>query len=373
MAENESGQEKTEQPTPKRLNDAREKGDNPRSPELATASVFVGAVMSLIAFGGWMAGHAMAWMSNQLQSAGQGRGLGEALVDRAALSIGELMLAVGPLVATCLLFAFVAPAVMGFGFSTQALTPNAERLSPIAGLKRIFGTQGLGELVKSLLRIAILGAIGTVYYLAYEDRLLMLSQLPVAAAAAQGFGLILGLLMAMGVGLVLLAVADVPWQLWTWKRRLKMTRQELLEEMKEMEGRPEVKGQIRRLQQQLASGRMMEAVPTADVVVVNPTHYAVALKYDPKKAQAPIVVAKGVDEVALNIRKVANAHKVAIVEAPPLARVLHAQAELDREIPVKLYQAVAQVLSYVYQLKVWTPKRGAYPTLPDFGELEREP
>ncbi|MCZ8062235.1 flagellar biosynthesis protein FlhB [Silanimonas sp.] len=373
MAENENGQEKTEEPTPKRLKDSREKGDSPRSPELATAAVFVGALLALLAFGGWMAGHAMAWMGNQLRHAGEGRGLGADLVNRAGLSIGELMLAVGPLIVTCLLCAFVAPAVMGFNFSTEALTPNAERLSPIAGLKRIFGTQGLGELVKSLLRIAILGAIGTVYYLSYEDRLLQLSQLPVATAAAQGFDLILGLLIAMGLGLVLLAVADVPWQLWSWKRRLKMTRQELLEEMKEMEGRPEVKGHIRRMQQQLASGRMMEAVPTADVVVVNPTHYAVALKYDPKKAQAPIVVAKGLDEVALNIRKVASAHKVAIVEAPPLARVLHAQAELDREIPVKLYQAVAQVLSYVYQLKVWTPKRGAYPTLPDFGALEREP
>lgn len=372
MAESESGQEKTEQPTPKRLKDSREKGDSPRSPELATAAVFVGAILSLLAFGGWMAGHALQWMRDQLQSAGEGRGLGADLVARAGLSIGELMLAVAPLMATCVLFAFIAPTVMGFGFSTEALSPKFERLSPIAGLKRIFGTQGLGELVKSLLRIAILGAIGTVYFIVYEDRLLQLSQLPVASGAAQGFGLILGLLMAMGVGLALLAVADVPWQLWSWKRRLKMTRQELLEEMKEMEGRPEVKAHIRRMQQQLASGRMMEAVPTADVVVMNPTHYAVALKYDPKKAQAPIVVAKGIDEVALNIRKVADAHKVAIVEAPPLARVLHAQAELDREIPVKLYQAVAQVLSYVYQLKVWTPKRGAYPTLPDFGELERE-
>ena len=373
MAENENGQEKTEEPTPKRLKDAREKGDSPRSPELATAAVFVGAILALIAFGGWMAGHSLAWMGNQLRSAGEGRGLGADLVTRAGASIVELMLVVSPLLVSCVLFALVAPAAMGFNFSSEALSPKLERLSPIAGIKRIFGVQGLGELVKSLLRIAILGAIGTIYYLAYEDRLLQLSQLPVATGAAQGFGLILGLLMAMGVGLVLLAVADVPWQLWSWKRRLKMTRQELMEEMKEMEGRPEVKGQIRRMQQQLASGRMMEAVPNADVVVVNPTHYAVALKYDPKKAQAPIVVAKGLDEVALNIRKVASAHKVAIVEAPPLARVLHAQAELDREIPVKLYQAVAQVLSYVYQLKVWTPKRGAYPTLPDFGGLEREP
>lgn len=373
MAESESGQEKTEQPTPKRLQDAREKGDSPRSPELATAAVFCGAILGLIAFGGWMGGHAMTWMRNQLASAGQARGLGDDLLVRAGLSLGELMMAVGPIIATCVLFAFVAPAVLGVNFSTEALAPQLQRLSPIAGIKRIFGVQGLGELAKSLLRIALLGAIGTAYYVFYEDRLLQLSQLPLAAGAAAGFELILGLLMAMGAGLVLLALADVPFQFWSWKRRLKMTRQELLEEMKEMEGRPEVKGHIRRLQHEISSRRMMEAVPTADVVLVNPTHYAVALKYEAGRHRAPVVVAKGVDEVALAIRKVADANRVAIVSAPPLARVLYAQSELGREIPVKLYQAVAQVLSYVYQLKSWTPKRGAYPTLPDFGALERDP
>jgi flagellar biosynthetic protein FlhB len=371
MAESESGQEKTEQPSEKRLKDSREKGDSPRSPELATAAVFLGAVLALVAFGGWIAGHALGWMRNQLQNAGQGMGLGPELIQRAALSFGELMLYATPLMLACGLAAFVAPAVMGVGFSSEALAPKLERLSPLAGLKRIFGVQGFAEFLKSILRVLVLGSIGAVYYLVFEDELLQLSRIAPAAAAAQGFGLVLGLLVALGLGLALLAVADVPFQFWSWKRRLKMTRQEVLEEMKEMEGRPEVKAHIRRLQQEMSGRRMMEAVPTADVVVVNPTHYAVALKYEGGKHRAPIVVAKGLDEVALNIRKVAAAHRVAVVEAPPLARVLHAQAELDREIPVKLYQAVAQVLSYVYQLKVWTPKRGAYPTLPDFGELER--
>ncbi|MFN3965118.1 flagellar biosynthesis protein FlhB [Silanimonas lenta] len=370
MAESESGQEKTELPTPKRLEDARRKGDNPRSPELATAAVFSGAVLGLMLFGDWMAGHALAWMKNSLARAGEGRGMGQDLVDRGLLSLGELMLAIAPLMAMCLLFALVAPAVLGVRFSAEAMAPKPERLSPLQGVKRLFGMQALGELVKSLFRVLLLGGIGTAYFLLYEDRLLALSQLPVAAAAAQGFGLILGLLLAMGLGLGLLAAADVPFQFWNWKRRLKMTRQELREELKETDGNPEVKGQIRRLQQQVANRRMMEAVPTADVVVVNPTHYAVALKYDGNRHRAPVVVAKGIDEVALNIRKVAEAHRVAIVSAPPLARVLHAQGELGREIPVALYQAVAQVLSYVYQLKVWTPRRGPYPTLPDFGDLE---
>jgi flagellar biosynthetic protein FlhB len=371
MAESESGQEKTEQPTEKRLKDSRQKGDSPRSAELATASVFLAALGAIMAFGSWMTGSALDWMRNQLESAGEGRGLGPELLLRAELSFGELLLVATPVMAACLIASFIAPIALGFNFSTEALAPKLERLSPLAGMKRIWGVQGLGELVKSLLRIVILGLISATYYYFYEDELLQLINLQPAAGAAQGFSLVIGLLVSMGIGLGLLAVADVPFQLWSWKRRLKMTRQELLEEMKEMEGRPEVKAHIRRMQQEASGRRMMDAVPAADVVVVNPTHYAVALKYEGGKNRAPIVVAKGVDEMALNIRKIADAHKVAIVSAPPLARVLYAQGELDREIPVKLYQAVAQVLSYVYQLKVWTPKRGKYPTLPDFDDLER--
>ncbi len=371
MAESESGQEKTEQPTPKRLKDARERGDSPRSAELATASVFVASILALMAFGGWMAQHSLGWMREQLENAGQARGMGFELVSRMGLSAGELFLYVAPLLAVCFVAAFIAPVVMGFNFSTEALAPNMERLSPIAGLKRMWGAQGLGEFGKSLLRVLMLGTVGTIYFIVYEGDLLYLAQLPLATAAPMGFSLILGLLIVMGAGLVLLAALDVPFQLWSWKRRLKMTRQELLEESKEMEGRPEVKQHIRRLQHEMANRRMMEAVPTADVVVVNPTHYAVALKYDNSKARAPIVVAKGTDEVALNIRKVADAHKVPIVSAPPLARVLHAQSEIGREIPVKLYQAVAQVLSYVYQLRVWNPRRGPHPSLPGFDDLER--
>jgi len=371
MAENENGQEKTEQPTPKRLLDSREKGDSPRSPELATAAVFLGAVGALAGFGAWIGSRTLGWMREHLQFAGAGAGLGPDLPGRAALILGELMLYATPLMLACGLAAFIAPAVMGVDISAEAMAPKWERLSPIAGLKRIFGVQGLGEFVKSLLRVLVLGGIGTLYYLLYEDELLQLARVAPAAGVGLGFDLVKGLLLALGVGLALLAVADVPFQFWSWKRRLKMTRHELLEEMKETDGRPEVKGHIRRLQQEMSNRRMMEAVPSADVVVVNPTHYAVALKYEGGKQRAPVVVAKGVDEMALNIRKVAAAHRVAIIEAPPLARVLHAQGQLDREIPVKLYQAVAQVLSYVYQLKVWTPKRGAYPTLPDFGELER--
>lgn len=372
MAENENGQEKTELPTPKRLKDAREKGDNPRSQELATAAVFLAAAFALLAFGDWMGERMLTWMRAQLEQAGQARGLGPDLPTLALQAMGELLLVVLPIIALCLLACAVAPAVMGFGFSAKAMAPQWQRVSPLAGIKRLWGIYGLGEFVKAVLRVLLLGVVTFAYYLAFEDELLALALMPVTMAAIEGFALIISLLLAMGAVLVLLAVADVPFQWWSWKRRLKMTRQELLEELKETDGRPEVKGHIRQMQHQLSGRRMMEAVPKADVVLVNPTHYAVALKYDSKKARAPVVVAKGVDEVALAIRKVADAHRVPIVSAPPLARLLHAKVELDREIPVKLYQAVAQVLSYVYQLKAWTPRQGAYPTLPDFGSLERE-
>lgn len=372
MAENENGQEKTELPTPKRLQDARDKGDSPRSQELATAAVFLAAALAMMAFGGWMGRHMLDWMRYHLERAGSGRNLGTELPAQAAMIGGELLLLVLPVIGLCLLACAVAPAVMGLGFSAKAMAPQWQRVSPLAGIKRLWGVQGLGEFVKAVLRVVLLGAVTFAYYLAFEDELLALALMPVATAAGEGFALVLGLLVAMGAVLVLLAAADVPFQLWNWKRRLKMTRQELTEELKETDGRPEVKGHIRRLQQQLSNRRMMEAVPQADVVLVNPTHYAVALKYDPAKARAPVLVAKGVDEVALAIRKVAAAHRVPVLSAPPLARVLHARVELDREIPVKLYQAVAQVLSHVYQLKVWTPKRGPYPALPDFDELERE-
>ena len=371
MAESESGQEKTEQPTPKRLNDARERGDSPRSAELATASVFIASILVFMAFGGWMTQQALGWMREQLENAGQARGMGFELVARMGLSAGELFMYMGPLFIVCFMAAFVAPLVMGLNISTEALAPNLERLSPLAGIKRMWGPQGLGEFGKSLLRVLMLGTVGTLYFIAFEGDLLYLAQLPLATAAPVGFSLILGLLVVMGVGLLLLAALDVPFQLWSWKRRQKMTLQEVLEESKETDGRPEVKQNIRRLQHEMANRRMMDAVPTADVIVVNPTHYAVALKYDTAKARAPIVVAKGADEVALHIRKIADAHKVPIVSAPPLARVLYAQSQIGREIPVKLYQAVAQVLSYVYQLRVWNPRRGPHPNLPGFDDLER--
>src|SRR5690606_25736793 len=187
-------------------------------------------------------------------------------------------------------------------------------------------------------------------------------------AARTGLGFAGRLIGAAAVALLLLAAADAPYQKWNWTRKLKMTRQEVREEMKETDGNPQVKGKIRQMQYQMSQRRMMEAVPTADVVVVNPTHYAVALKYDGGTMRAPTVVAKGVDEVALRIREVAARHRVALVSAPPLARALYREGQLGKEIPVRLYAAVAQVLSYVYQLRAW--RAGTLRAHPELGRVE---
>ncbi len=354
MAENENGQEKTEEPSLKRLQDAREKGNVPRSSELATVAVFGAGVASLLAMGGSVTVQAKDWMRGALSP---DIALLESPQDMFGYT-GDLLLGflwiLAPLMLATLLACFVAPAVMGgFNFATKGLVPDLKKLDPMAGLKRIYGPEGLAELLKSLLRVLLVGGAATLFLWPAMPRLRAMLHQPLEQAAAGGMKFALWMLMATAAAMLLVALVDAPYQKWSWRRKLMMTRQELREEMKESEGRPEVKGRIRQLQHEMSQRRMMEDLPTADVVVVNPTHYAVALKYDGDAMRAPRVIAKGVDEMALRIREVAGQHRITLVEAPPLARVLYRDADIGQEIPVKLYAAVAQVLSYVYQLRTW--------------------
>lgn len=364
MAENEDGQEKTEQPTPRRREKAAGEGNLPRSRELGTAAVFGVAVIGLMAGGPLFGKAAAGWMRHALSP-------DPALLDQPGELFGymglmllKLLVVALPLIGLSVLACFVAPALMGgLQFSGKALMPKPDRLNPLAGLKRIYSADGLAELAKSLLRVAMLGvACGAVLVHGFD----VLRGMPAQSledAARTGLQFAGRLLGAAAVALLLLAAIDAPYQKWNWTRKLKMTRQEVREEMKETDGNPQVKGKIRQMQLQMSQRRMMEAVPTADVVVVNPTHYAVALKYDGGTMGAPRVVAKGVDELALRIRALAGEHRITLVEAPPLARALYREGELDKEIPVRLYAAVAQVLSYVYQLRAWRPGSGRPPQL----------
>lgn len=347
-----SAQDRTERATPKRLADARKKGQVPRSRELSAAAVVLAGAGGVLAWGGSAAEGAAALLRQSYAGIVPALDDPSLLPTRAAELAGQGFMQVLPILGLTTVAALAAPMLIGgWNFSPGAAAPDFARVNPLSGLKRIFSANSLAELFKALLKFLLIAAIASGVIWSDRDRLLALGALPAASAVAEGLRLSLDALLWMGGGLLLIAAIDVPWQLFQHAKQLRMTKQEVREEYKQSEGKPEVKAKIRRLQQELANARMMEKVPGADVVVTNPTHYAVALSYSAGKDRAPRVVAKGADELARAIRELAAEHRVPLVEAPPLARALYRSCDLDDEIPSALYQAVAQVLSYVYQLR----------------------
>ncbi|NNF50993.1 MAG: flagellar biosynthesis protein FlhB [Gammaproteobacteria bacterium] len=345
-------QERTEQPTPKRLKDAREKGQVPRSRELTAALVMVcGAATCLLA------GRAMLEDLSAVLRAGLSfpvtSGMDSAALTEAfAFGISGGLQVIAPLLIVLLAVAVLAPTLTGgWSFSVKAMAPKLDKLSPLKGLKRIFGAKGLVELLKALAKALVVTGVAIMLLLGLADQLLSLGSGPVGPALDTAAGLVGGSLLILSASLVLIAAVDVPFQLWNHKRQLKMTLQEVKDELKDTDGRPEVRSRLRALQQERARQRMLLDVPTADVVITNPTHYAVALKYDDALMRAPVVIAKGVDEVAARIREIADTNGVPLFEAPPLARALFRSADINDEIPPRLYAAVAQVLTWIYQLR----------------------
>jgi flagellar biosynthetic protein FlhB len=345
-------QERTEQPSEKRLREAREKGDLPRSRDLSGALVVLAAVAAL-----------MSGSQGALLHARRIYGLGLSY-GRDALFSGELPTRVlggalrealqlfAPVALATLLATFLAPMLLGgLSFSAQALQPKFERLDPIAGLGRLVSMRGLVELGKSLLKLAFIGTALLLLLRHAQQDMLSTGRGAVAAGIALALSTLGRAALVFGAMLALIGGIDALYQRFDHAKRLRMTRQELRDEAKETEGNPELKGRIRQMQYQMARKRMMQELPKADVVVVNPTHFAVALRYEDGRMRAPRVIAKGVDVLAQQIRLVAGAHRIPLVEAPPLARALYATTEVGREIPAALYVAVAQVLAYVYQLK----------------------
>ncbi len=352
MAEGDSDQERTEQPTSKRLEEARKQGQVPRSTELNSAAVM------LLAGGGlhFMGAH----LGNQLHDimrAGLSLPREESLDESRALGIlaNEALhafLACAPLLGLTLVAAVLAPiAIGGWNMSFEALTPDFGKLDPTAGLARMFSSRSAVELGKAFAKFLFIGSVAAWLLRSHTGELMGLGNEPVAEGLSHAATLAGHAFLVLAGTMGLIAAIDVPLQLWQHNEKLKMSRQEIKEEAKEADGSPEMKGRIRRAQQELARRRMMQEVPKANVIVTNPTHFAVALRYDENRMRAPIVVAKGADEVAARIRAVATEHNVPIFEAPPLARALHRNVELGGEIPSNLYVAVAQVLTYIYQLK----------------------
>ena len=352
MSEESSAEDRTEQPSEKRLQEAREKGDVPRSRDLSGALVVLAGVSAL------MSG-APAAMAHVRTIYGLGLGytrealFSEALPGRVLhLAVSEALAMFAPVAIATVLATLAAPILLGgLNFSAQALQPKFDRLDPIAGFGKIFAMRGLVELGKALLKLVLIGFALVLLLRHWQGELLTTGRGSVAFGIADAISLLGRAALTFGCMLGLIGGVDALYQKFDHAKRQRMTKQELKDEAKETEGNPELKGRIRQVQHQLARRRMMQDLPTADVVVTNPTHFAVALKYDENRFGAPRVIAKGVDVMAQQIRAVAAGHRIPLVESPPLARALYATTELGREIPASLYVAVAQILAYVFQLK----------------------
>ncbi len=357
-----SDMEKTEDPTGKKLEEAAKKGNIARSKDLATALVLVGSSLGILMYGKELA-EATLEVCRRLFSLNE-----KDVTDPAAMFTG-MQAALGavafPFLKLCLviLIAGVVGNTLlgGYNFTWYGASFRPEKLNPLAGLKRMVSLNSLVELVKSALKVLVIsGCAITLLYIFFDD-IMALSLMSSPEDIAAAVYLLCWLFFGLSASTLLIAAIDAPYQLWNYNKQMMMTKQEVKDEYKNSEGNPEIKGRIRSLQIQMSRRRMMQAVPTADVVVTNPTHYAVALKYEHGKHRAPVVVAKGVDEMAMYIRQIAEANKVPIVRSPALARSVYHTTELDHPIPEQLFAAVAQILAYVYQLKVYRRGKGQKP------------
>ena len=369
MAENEDGQEKTEEPTSKRLDDAKKKGQIARSKELNTMAITLIGGMALVGMSGSLGQGLVKIMSSNLTIPREEMFDVMAMTRRLVSSIQDALLMLAPFFAVVVVVAVLSSiALGGMAFSAQAMTPKLSKMNPLKGLKRLFSIKGLIELAKAMAKFFLVGGATALVLWLTLDSFINLSGMGLEPAIRELVNLVGWAFVLVSSTLILVAAVDVPFQIWDHKKQLKMTRQEIREEMKDTEGRPEVRGRIRQLQREMATRRMMDEVPKADVIVTNPTHYAVALRYNQARMNAPVVVAKGTELVAANIRRVGTEHAVPIIESPMLARAIYFHTELGEAIPAGLYLALAKILAYVFQLKAYVPGQGKRPAEP--GELQ---
>ncbi len=353
--------EKTEPASERRLQQAREDGQVPRSRELAACASLLAGGLLLWTTGASLQSALALLLKDTLSFPREFAFEPALLLEHGSHVLGRVLWALLPFAAVVLAAVIVSPLLVGgWLFSAKALAPKFDRLDPVAGIARMFSLQSLGELGKALAKTVLVGAAAWYVVRSHADDVFALAMVPVGAGDLS-LGHLLFVAFASMVGvLALVAAADVPWQRWRHAKQLMMTREEVRQEHKEQEGNPEIKGRIRAQQREMARRRMMADVPKADVVVTNPTHYAVALKYSEGRDAAPVVLAKGADDVAAKIREIAGEHGIPMVEAPPLARALYRHVEPGDAIPERLYTAVAQVLAYVFQLRA-----GGAPERPD--------
>lgn len=366
MAEQQdSSQEKTEEPTAKKLKEAKDNGQVARSKELNTLAVVMVAAVGLLTFGTGMATRMLEIMRYNFS------------IEREALyhtdSMGWHLLAsaeqglyiLAPIFFILLIASLVGPVMLGgWLLSAKSMAPKFSRMNPLSGIKRMFSMSALMELGKALAKfLVVLTAVFLLLNIMRED-LLSLAKEAMPYAIYHSVWILGKSLFILACSLIIIALVDIPFQIYDNKQKLKMTKQEVRDEYKDTEGKPEVKAKVRQLQREVADRKMLAEVPNADVVITNPTHFAVALKYDPERSGAPMLVAKGGDFMAQKIREIAQEHKVMILESPPLARAVFYSTEVDREIPAGLYLAVAQVLAYVFQLQQYQAGKGKKPPKP---------
>lgn len=360
-----SSQERNEDPTEKRLRESRDKGETARSRELNTTVMLLTASAALFMLGGGIGTELLELFKLELRIDRTSIFDTTAMVRRLSDTAINAFMILAPLFAIMVIASFFGPLLMGgWSFSMKAIKPQASRMSVLKGFQRMFGLQGLVELLKSMAKFGLLAAAAWILFQTLQRQYIELGQLPLmpsVGAAANLMGIVFA---SMSATLLVVAFIDVPYQKWQHIKKLRMSHQEIKEESKETNGNPEVKGRIRRLQQEAANRKMLIDVKTSDVIIVNPTHFSVALKYDTEGTGAPMVLAKGVDHMALRIREVAKAHDVPIFQAPLLARVIYHQVKLRAEIPQDLYLAVAQVLAYVFTLKQYKAGNAEEPKVP---------
>ncbi len=366
MAEQDTSQERSEEPSEKRLRESRDKGEVARSRELNTVVMLLVATVAMVLMGGNVGSDILTLMREDFT------------IDRATalsdttpvLYLSRSLLAaldaLAPVFVLMVVGSVIGPLLMGgSGFSLQALEPKLSKLSPLAGFKRMFGLNALIELVKALAKFMLLALVAWWLFNSLAARYLQLGQQPVETAIISGAWLMVLVFGTLSATLIVVVLIDVPYQKWDHKRKQRMTKQEVKEESKETNGNPEVRGKIRRLQQEAANREMLVSVKTSDVIIVNPTHYSVALKYNKESSAAPTVVASGIDHMALRIREIARSHDVPVYRAPMLARLLYRKVKPGEEVPTELYVAVAQVLAYIFQLQEYRSSGGRMPVRPE--------
>ncbi|PKF51183.1 flagellar biosynthesis protein FlhB [Enterovibrio nigricans] len=363
-----SSQDKTEKPSSQKIKKAREQGQIPRAKDFTTAVIFLAVSVYFYANLDkiWQAVNGVMRYNMSLTKADLENPLTG--IEHVGHSLGILIEILLPMFVLIILAAVLSSLILGgWMFRPANALPDLTKLSPLKGLKRMFSTRSLVELVKSTLKVVVISAILYLFLNSNLQPLLGMQNLPLNQGVVQIMGILFEGLLLMGLALLLFGVIDIPYQYWEHVKGLRMTKQELKEEFKNNEGRPEVKQRIRQIQQQFARRRINKAVPSADVVITNPTHYAVALKYDTSLSDAPFVVAKGIDETAMHIQRIARENNVEIINAPPLTRAIYHTTAIEQAIPSQLYVAVAHILTYVLQLRAFRQGRGDNPMpLPHF-------